>query len=283
MYQEYRRMLVLLKPKMFIFENVLGLLSMRNDKGNPVINDIYSMFSDIDNEVGYTIQKKVLNAKDYGVPQSRERVFLVGIRSDIQMNWKFPTKTIRRDNYLTVSDAISDLPHLDMEQQSNVYALQPQNEYQILMRQGCTNLTEHFNGEYGDKMQAIMEAVPEGEGKDYINRLVDNGTLAEEYRLTSGYKNTYGRLWWNRPCTTITNNLGRPSSLRCIHPIDNRALTTREGARLQSFPDICEFFGSKYDKNSQVGNAVPPLLAMNISKEVTRSFEEYLQGDENHE
>lgn len=199
------------------------------------------------------------------------------------MIWKFPSKTVKNDNYLTVSDAISDLPHLDMEQESNVYATQPQNEYQVLMRQGCTKLTEHFNGEYGDKMQTIMAAVPEGEGKDYINTLVDNGTLSEDYRLTSGYKNTYGRLWWNRPCTTITNNLGRPSSLRCIHPIDNRALTTREGARLQSFPDMCEFVGSKYDKNSQVGNAVPPLLAMNISKEVTRSFEEYLRGDENHE
>ena len=199
------------------------------------------------------------------------------------MNWRFPIKTVKNDNYLTVSDAISDLPHLEMEQEINTYGLAPQNEYQRLMRQGSIQLTEHFNGEYGEKMQAVMAAVPEGEGKDYINMLVDNGDLAEEYRLTSGYKNTYGRLWWNRPSTTITNNLGRPSSLRCIHPIDNRALTTREGARLQSFPDVCKFVGNKYEKNSQVGNAVPPLLAMSISKEVTRSFEEYLQGEEDNE
>lgn len=283
MYEQYRRMLSILRPKMFIFENVVGLLSMLNNEGTPVINDIYTMFSNIENEFGYTIQKQVLNAKDFGVPQSRERIFLVGIRNDLSMNWSFPQSIVQNGNYLTVADALSDLPHLDMNEESNNYRTNPQNEYQKLMRQKCNHLTHHVNGTYGEKMKSIMKAVPEGEGKDYFNQLVANGRIPDKYKITSGYKNTYGRLWWDRPSTTITNNLGRPSSLRCIHPHDNRSLTTREGARLQSFPDFCEFYGNKYEKNSQVGNAVPPLLAMHIANEVIKCFESYLQGEEGYE
>lgn len=273
MYKEYKRMLGILKPRMFIFENVVGLLSMQNDEGHPVIDDICEIFGEIDEQLGYDIHKQVLNAKDYGVPQSRERVFLVGIRKNDNLKWSFPSKIIKDEKkYLTVCDAICDLPQLGMEEEGNIYASQPQNEYQELMRCRNVALTNHINGGYGEKMQAVMAAVPEGEGREYINNLVDAGMLPEECRLTSGYKNTYGRLWWNRPSTTITNNLGRPSSLRCIHPRENRALTTREGARLQSFPDFCMFYGGKYQQNSQVGNAVPPLLAMCLAKEVEKSF-----------
>ena len=83
-------------------------------------------------------------------------------------------------------------------------------------------------------------------------------------------------MWWDRPSTTITNSLGTPSALRCIHPLQDRALSTREGARLQSFPDWFRFFGSKYERNSQVGNAVPPLLAIALAKQVERiPFEEF--------
>lgn len=272
MYQEYRRMLSLLRPKMFLFENVVGLLSMSNKNGQPVLDDIKAMFSYIDDTTGYHIHMKVLNAKDFAVPQSRERVFLVGIRKDTNITWNFPKPTIKRGNYLTICDAISDLPHLNMGEEVNSYATNPQNEYQSLMRGKCNTVTEHINGCYGEKMQVIMANVPQGESKTYINHLVEIGHLPEEYKITSGYNNTYGRLWWNRPSTTITNNLGRPSSLRCIHPLDDRALTTREGARLQSFPDFCKFYGNKYQKNSQVGNAVPPLLALNLAKEISKSI-----------
>ena len=90
--------------------------------------------------------------------------------------------------------------------------------------------------------------------------------------MTSGYSNTYGRLWWDKPSTTITNNLSAPSSLRCIHPKQNRALTTREGARLQSFPDAFEFIGPKKRVNMQVGNAVPPLLGYVLANSVYDFF-----------
>lgn len=153
-------------------------------------------------------------------------------------------------------------------------------DYQILMRGTQDILRDHFCGIYGEKIAAVIQAVPQGEGRPYINELVENGELDRRFYLTSGYKNTYGRLWWDRPSTTITNSLGTPSALRCIHPLQNRALSTREGARLQSFPDCFSFYGNKYERNSQVGNAVPPLLALQIAKVVEHfPFEQYRNND----
>lgn len=278
MYNQYTRMLSLFHPSMFVFENVTGLLTMKNDRGQPVIDDIRALFENIEIGLGYRLFSRTLNAKDYGVPQSRERVFIVGIRNDIDYTWHFPEPKYgtQRNPFLTVSDAISDLPILNCGQRIEEYVNQPQNDYQILMRGNQTVLYNHFCGVYGDKITTVIHNVPQGEGRMYINNLVDNGELDKSYYLTSGYKNTYGRLWWDRPCTTITNSLGTPSALRCIHPLQDRALSTREGARLQSFPDWCRFFGTKYQQNSQVGNAVPPLLAMALAKEIEKfPFENY--------
>lgn len=125
----------------------------------------------------------------------------------------------------------------------------------------------------------IISNVPQGEGKDYINDLVERGILDRSLYLTSGYHNSYGRLCWNKPANTITNNLGTPSSLRCIHPEQNRALTSREGARIQSFPDEFYFVGGKEQINSQIGNAVPPILAMSIANQIKKFFNENNLGD----
>lgn len=278
MYKEYTRMLQIFHPTMFIFENVTGLLSMRNDDNQPVIQDVTYLFENINDNFGYRLYTRVLNARDFGVPQSRERVFIVGIRNDVDYQWEFPSSTHgnARNPYLTVEDAISDLPILNCGQSIEIYTEEPNTTYQTLMRGDQDTLYDHFCGTYGEKITAVIAAVPQGEGRPYINNLVENGGLDRKYYLTSGYKNTYGRLWWDRPSTTITNSLGTPSALRCIHPLQNRALSTREGARLQSFPDWFRFYGNKYERNSQVGNAVPPLLAIALAKQVEKiPFENY--------
>ena len=271
MYEEYIRMLGILKPKMFIFENVTGLLSMKNDEGNPVLDDIKRMFVAIDAGLSYKIEIETLNARDYGVPQSRERVFIVGIKEGLSIDaFSFPAAKITGDKYLTIEDAISDLPKLAMGEEKTVYQVAPKTDYQRLMRGNNEILREHKSGTHGDKMQMVIKNVKPGEGRNDFNRLIDSGKIDRKYYLTSGYANTYGRLWWDRPSTTLTNSFGTPSTLRCIHPIEDRALTTREGARLQSFPDWVEFYGNKYEKNSQVGNAVPPLLAIAIAEEAAK-------------
>lgn len=282
MYKEYRRLLSITKPKMFIFENVTGLLTMKNDEGKPVIDDVISSFqdfSDFGDDLSYTIHNKVLDSKNYGVPQSRERVFLVGIRSDLKINheWEFPVPTYGKLKnqipYLTLEDAIGDLPELKNGEKKEFYSQKPYAKYQRLMRGNEKQLKDHVNSINGDRMLKIMKAVIPGEGRPYINRLVMEGKLEKSLYLTSGYDNTYGKLWWDRPSTTITNNLASPSSLRCIHPLQSRALTPREGARIQSFPDSFYFTGTKDSITSQIGNAVPPLLSLAIANQVNDFFE----------
>lgn len=276
MYKEYRRMLSVLKPKIFVFENVLGLLTMKNDIGLSVIKDVeksFSDFSDFNDSLSYTIHKQILNSQDFGVPQSRKRVFLVGIRNDldIKYRWQFPN-ALKQQKLVTVRDAIGDLPALRNGSEAKSYQVKPFTDYQSLMRGKQQQLYNHANRNNGKRLLKIMEAVPEGEGRQYINKLVENGKLSKDLYLTSGYDNTYGRLWWNKPSTTITNNLSTPSSLRCIHPKQNRALTSREGARLQSFPDDFLFVGSKEQVNSQIGNAVPPILSIHLADAIFDFF-----------
>ncbi|WP_283278948.1 DNA cytosine methyltransferase, partial [Streptococcus dysgalactiae] len=275
MYKEYRRLLSIIRPKMFIFENVYGLLTMKDDQNRPVIENViesFENFRDFEDNLGYDIHTELLNAKDYGVPQSRERVFLVGIRNDllIKEGWEFPPQKVSKP--LSVSDAISDLPKLNNGEEKSFYDSKPNTKYQYLMRDGERRLTNHKNGTYGLRMLELMKLVKQGEGKNQINKLVDEGKASKELYLTSGYRNSYGRLWWDKPSSTITNNLSTPSSLRCIHPKQNRALTSREGARLQSFPDSFQFYGSKTQVNIQIGNAVPPLLSIALADSVKRFF-----------
>lgn len=270
LYNEYYRMLSIIRPRMFLFENVKGMLSMKDEKGNFVIDNIKNMFENINEELGYNIVYNTIDAVNYGVPQHRERVFIIGIRNDLDIEWDFNQLEVEPEQ-LTLEEAISDLPHIASGEDIHEYGEeQPENDYQRLMRGTNTELSAHFLAVYGDKIQTIMNNVIQGEGKDYINSLVDQGILEERYRLTSGYKNTYGRLYANQPCTTITNNMSTPSGLRCIHYEQNRALTPREGARIQSFPDWFQFIGNKREIKTQIGNAVPPLLAMKFAEQLEK-------------
>ena len=249
LFQEYYRIVKEANPKLFIFENVKGLVSM--DKGN-LLKLIISLFE----KIGYTVHYKILNALDYGVPQNRERVIIVGTKPNYQFN--FPLQTHNQDGsnglkkHLTLADAISDLPSLDNNDKKTEYLLEPKNNYQKMMRKNTMKLTYHQSPNNNQKLRNLMKALPDG------------GTPKDvhiDLRPQSGYKNTYCKLWWNRPSTTITRNFSTPSSSRCIHPKDPRPLSPREAMRIQSFPDDYIFCGSKTSINLQIGNAVPPILS----------------------
>ena len=270
MYEEYYRLLSIIKPKMFLFENVKGMLSMKNPHGGKVIEDIKKRFDSIEYEIDF----KVLDAADYGVPQHRERVFIIGWRKDLDIKWSFDNIE-KSKKQISIKQAINDLPSVLAGTSVTSYrGKRPTNSYQKLMRKHTKYISCHYSPIYGDKIQTVINHVIQGEGKNYINDLVDKGIIPKEYRLTSGYDNTYGRLIENQPSTTITNNMSTPSGLRCIHYRENRALTPREGARIQSFPDWFEFVGSKKDITTQIGNAVPPLLAMKIASEIEKVLSE---------
>lgn len=301
LYEEYLRILSIVRPKMFLFENVKGILSMRetfyktDEDGNilytttknketgrerkkPIIDHygrhvmdiIQEKFANITEDFGYNIVKETLNAVDFGVPENRERVFIVGIRKDLNIQWKFSSP--KGTDKLTIKEAISDLPSVCENENVTQYIVQPKNTYQELMRHGSHNITHHYCGEYGEKIRTVIENVKQGQGKNDFNKLIEKGLIDEKYKLTSGYANTYGRLIEDQPCTTITNNMSTPSGLRCIHYEQNRALTPREGARIQSFPDWFQFVGDKTNVTTQIGNAVPPLLAIALAKQINSAL-----------
>src|SRR3989344_1573829 len=267
LFQEYFRVLKEFNPKLFLFENVKGLLSIQNGK---LLKNIISLFESL----GYKVQCKLLNAADYGAPQLRERVVIVG--SKLNTEFKYPTPTHhnkeatlesfanRLKPYVTLQEAISDLPFIKSNEESFEYAHNPQNNFQKMMRKNAPiSLMDHSAPNNNVKLVNIMQLLPDGGGPE---------DLPKSLRPTSGFKNTYCRLWWERPAPTITRNLGTPSSSRCIHPKAPRPLTTREGARIQGFPDSYKFYGSRSDKNLQVGNAVPTFLSNALAESILENF-----------
>lgn len=269
LFQEYYRVLKEINPKAFIFENVRGLLSM--DRGE-LFKTIISLFKSLN----YRVSFKVLNSADYGVPQVRERVFIVGTKLNNTFFFPIPTHESKESNitlfcqqnkpYLNISDAIGDLPFIKSGEESFNYETPPQNSFQEIMRRSAPEeLMDHNAPINNEKLVKIMEQLPDG------------GTpldLPENMRPKSGFANTYCRLWWNRPSTTITRNFSTPSSSRCIHPKAPRPLTTREGARIQCFPDNYIFYGSRSDKNLQIGNAVPTFVSIAIKNSILQHIVE---------
>ncbi|MDY0278278.1 MAG: DNA cytosine methyltransferase [Acholeplasma sp.] len=266
MYEEYVRILTLLKPKVFIFENVLGILSFKTDEGIQIIDLITSKFE----QSGYQVNLQTINAKHFQIPQNRIRVFLVGIRIDSGLI--FEQLHPQSNDLLTLRDAISDLPLNTAEYGDVNYLRKPSNRFQRLMRNKSETVSEHNYRPHGQRLQSIMRNLGPGESLKDINKKVENGDLPMELLLTSGYPNSYGRLLWNKPSSTITNNFGTPSSIRCIHPSEDRSLTIREAARLQTFPDWFLFHGSTKAKKTQIGNAVPPLLSLALANSIIKMF-----------
>ncbi len=262
LFQEYYRVLKEVEPKVFLFENVKGLLSMQ--KGE-LLKNIISLFESLN----YKVQYKVLNSANYGVPQIRERIIIIGTK--LNAPYIFPKATHSNTNnlfdsnlkpYVTLAEAISDLPFIKSGEESFEYATKPQNHFQKLARKNAPDkLLDHNAPNNNEKLILLMKLLPDGgTPKD----------LPQELRPKSGFKNTYCRLWWNRPTPTITRNLSTPSSSRCIHPKAPRPLTTREGARIQCFPDSYIFYGSRSSKNLQIGNAVPSFISIVLKNSIKK-------------
>lgn len=257
LFLQYKRVLQILKPKAFVFENVVGILSM--DRGR-----LFKRVQDEFEQIGYNLKYKVLNAVDYGVPQQRERVILVGFKGENPFEYPAPTHGEGLIPYVRLRDAFDDLPALKSGGSASEYTKEPSNEFLKFVRRESTALTEHAAPKNGEHLIRLMEALGDGQSKD---------DLPDELKPTSGYPNTYAKLWWDKPSTTVTRNFACPSSSRCIHPRDSRAMSIREGARLQSFPDDYKFYGADGMKRLEIGNAVPPLLSEAIAKQMLKAMQ----------
>ena len=250
LYKQYVRIVRDIHPKVFVFENVAKLTSMKNKSGELFLNEILQSFAD----VGYTLKYKILNACNYGVPQSRERVILVGVRTDLNVQFEFPV-----EKYVKIDDL----------EQLNLFDVQkPLRTFQDAM-EGLESLENgerskddplHWAIVHPEHVINWLKDVPEGKSAH------DNDD--PQKRPPSGFNTTYKRNTWKEPCSTISTNFNMISGCRNVHPTNTRSLTIREAARAQSFPDEFVFCGKWGDIRAVIGNAVPPLLAHSIAEEI---------------
>ncbi len=266
LFRHYFRIVEKLRPQFVIFENVTGFKRLYDGRA---FESVCSEFQRLD----YAVEARILNAAHYGVPQLRERTIVVGHEKGTRFSWPSHTHSVEEDELLlatghlkkavTLGEALGDLPQIAAGETSQHYACAPQNDYQRARRKKLSKLTEHEAPKHGPKLLEVIKHVPVG------GCVLD---VPKHLRPRGYFNNTYARLWWDKPSTTITRNFGTPSSSRCIHPLLDRGLTTREGARLQSFDDDFQFTGSNSSKNLQIGNAVPPLLAAALGRAVKESL-----------
>lgn len=242
LFKHYLRFVDVLQPKIAVLENVRLLTSMRSACGSLVKDDVCDSFR----KHGYKVECFEINSKEYGVPQHRERVLFVAMRSDLGLlpglpdrtHGEFPGLFSSVCPYRTFGDACSDLPYIESGESSDdplhVAVRHPAHVIEWLwdVAEGCS---AHDNAD-------------------------------PTKRPPSGYNTTYKRQVWDEPAGTVQTTFGMISGCRNVHPIATRSLTMREAARVQSFPDTYRFEGNAGTIRTGIGNAVPPLLAYRIAQ-----------------
>lgn len=256
LFREYLRIVDGLRPEWIVMENVTGIYSIG---GGEAVKAIKAELG----ALGYDVEEKVLKAEDFGVPQERRRVVFIGNRIGAAISHPVPTHGPEGEPYVTIRDAISDLPSLKNGEDRGVepYASEPASDFQRLLRGNAVAVTNHAAPKLGQvNVDRLKHIPPGGSWRDIPFELLPAGMQRAK---RSDHTKRYGRMIWDGlACTVLT---------KCdihwgayIHPGQNRAISVREAARLQSFPDSFEFAGSKTEQYVQVGNAVPPLLGKAI-------------------
>jgi len=288
LFESYENILNHFKPKVFVFENVMGLLTAK--LGNKKTVDIilkrlgkkYRLIDDINH--------MVLNACEYGVPQIRKRVFLIGVRKDLNYEPKKIYNNIKKTHYLpgasteeklkkkkytTVRDAIADLPPLTPGQgeTETTYKIKRWTEYlEQLRSKKEAAILDHVSRGHNEIDRARYKEM--SKNKWTFQELLDNKPeLSHKKRRV--FNNSYVVQFWDMPARTIIAHLYKDGN-QFIHPDykQERTLTAREAARLQSFPDNFFFAGSRTQQYKQIGNAVPPLMSEAISKSIKKALRE---------
>lgn len=253
LFREYLSFVKELQPEVFVIENVKALLSTSNGWFKEQI------LSAIE-QLGYFVDYGVLNAEEYGVPQSRERAIFICCKKQ-----KITLPSPTRDIPVTVREAISDLAYHESGEGAPVelYQEQPQSGYQRMMRKGSENLHNHVASKHKQVAIDKLKMIPPEKGKE---------CLPPELLGNQKFKTTWGRLKWDEPSPTIDTRFDAASNGTNNHPFLNRAITPREAARIQSFDDRFIFYGSKVRIRKQIGNAVPPLLAKAIADKIDKEL-----------
>lgn len=247
LFEYFVKVVNLVKPHYFVMENVPNLLTA--EKGF-FKNEIIELFK----PMGYLLKMGILNAADYGVPQNRRRAVIIG-----KLNADAPELPNPKDTKVTIWDAISDLAYLESGEgeESQSYINESQSQYQKQLRGSSDILYNHIVTKHSKLALERLALIPPNAGKE---------VLPKEHLTKSIFSGTWTRMRKDEISVTITTRFDTPSSGKFTHPFLNRAITVREAARIQSFPDDFKFVGNKGSQMKQVGNAVPPLLAGAIAE-----------------
>ncbi len=274
LFEEFASFVNFFRPKTFLIENVVGLATHKNGLTIETMEECFY-------KIGYDCEWKIVNAANFGVPQRRERLIFIGVTKGAKFTFPEPThfsagETIGYKNKkkmltaeeslfsaclfqpVTVMDAIGDLPELKAGEQIDSYTKPSQTTYQKERRNNSRHLTHHITTNHSSRMLEI------------IRHSGSNINSIPKHLITSGFSSCYSRLDADKPAVTITVNFIHPASNRCIHPVQDRALSLREGARLQSFDDSFTFVGNKTQIAKQIGNAVPPILGRVFADELAK-------------
>ena len=233
LFYHYALFLEKLQPKMFLFENVRGLLT--HDHGKT-----YATMLDIFTRAGYTIDKQVLNAWNYDVPQKRERLITIGIRNDLvgKTEYRFPKA----------------------------------HSYKPVLRDVLLDCPDGPGVPYGEKKRKIFELVPAGGYWRDIDPAIAKEYMKSCWDMEGGRTGILRRMSLDEPSLTVLTSPSQKQTERC-HPLEARPFTVRENARCQTFPDDWEFCGNVSAQYKQVGNAGPVNLAYDIAKEIANSLD----------
>ena len=274
--RHYVRVLEGIKPKWFVMENVEGLLT--NDGGMPVRNAVEAFL-----QAGYSVNLEKVYAQGYGVPQRRKRVLIVGNR--LGYDFLFPeavtlfSGNIFRKGEITFSTATSDLPLATSKAGKSLPLIgQPNNELQAYLRGDAKAVTDHFSPPLSEIQLERVRGLAQGQTmkdlpghlqhasfqKRAYRRVMDGTPVERRGGAPSGLK----RFFADEPSLTITSAATR----EFVHPTEDRLLTLRECARLQTFPDSFVFAGSAASRIQQIGNAIPPILARTVAEHIAMNY-----------
>ncbi|MCQ2440081.1 MAG: DNA (cytosine-5-)-methyltransferase [Oscillospiraceae bacterium] len=238
LFHEFARCVKEVRPKMFLAENVRGLVFHDNGR---TLSTIISVLESL----GYHTQQKIMNACYYGVGQKRERIVIIGIRDDLDINFDYP---IADEKWTTLRDALKDCP-------------------------------KSIGESYSEKKRKVLDLVPAGGCWVDLPEEVAKEYMGKSYYSGGGRRGMARRISWDEPSLTLTCSPSQKQTERC-HPDETRPFTVREYARIQSFPDDWTFSGGITDQYKQIGNAVPVEMARRVGVELKNSILNYRASEE---
>jgi DNA (cytosine-5)-methyltransferase 1 len=258
LFLEYLRLVEQLQPRWIVMENVTGMLSAG---GGEAVAAMKSGLADL----GFNVEAKILKAEEYGVPQERRRLVFIGNRIGAPIVWPSVTHGVDKVPFVTIRDAIGDLPKLENGQTlpATPYAKKPSSDFQRMLRERSPLVLNHSAPKLAAiNLERMQHIPPGGSWRDIPVHLLPEG-MKKARRCD--HTKRYGRMRWDGlSCTILTKCDVHWGAY--IHPEQDRAISVREAARIQAFPDWFQFEGSQTDQYIQIGNAVPPLLGRRIAE-----------------